>query len=153
MKRNQGFTLVEIMVVVAIMAVLIALTVPNMLRSRMTANEVAAIAGCRTISNACQAYYANHLPHKYPPTGLSELIVPESDPPYIDNVLAQAIDEDHAKQGYYYIYTPVDDEHFSLKANPKVYGRTGGRYFYIDETGVIKANPTQEAGPDDTAIP
>jgi prepilin-type N-terminal cleavage/methylation domain-containing protein len=150
---KNGFTLVEIMVVVAIIVILIALTVPNMLRSRMTANEVAAIANCRTISNACQAYYANRIPHMYPPIGLSDLIAPESNPPYIDNALAGATDADHAKQGYYYVYTYIDAEHFTLKANPKVYGRTGNRYFYVDETGVIKANSTQEAGPNDTPIP
>lgn len=151
MKKN-GFTLIEIMVVVAIIAILAALAMPNLLRSRITANEIAAITGCRTISNACQSYYTNYTPHTYPPNGLNDLIAPASNPPYIDDALAQATDAAHAKQGYYYIYTFTDAEHFTLNANPKVYTRTGNRYFYVDETGVIRANSTVVADSNDPPV-
>lgn len=149
---KNGFTLIEIMIVVAIIAVTAALAIPNMLRSRITVNEVAAIAACRLISNACQAYYANHIPHVYP-TSLSDLIKPGSDPPYIDDVLAGATTTDMAKQGYYYIYQNFpEEEQFTLNAEPKN-ERTGKRHFYVDQDGFITANATGMAGPNDTPVP
>jgi prepilin-type N-terminal cleavage/methylation domain-containing protein len=55
-RKFQGFTLIELMLVVAIIALLAGLTIPNMLRSRMAANEAAAVAACRQYVTA-QAQY------------------------------------------------------------------------------------------------
>lgn len=148
MLRKKSFTLIEIMVVVAIVGILLALALPQFLRSRISANETAAIANLRLINNACQAYYANINPHSYPLDGLSDLISPVSEPPYIDNILASG-----TKQGYEFKYKFIDAEHFQVYANPVYPGRTGVRYFFVDETGVIRANSTQEAGPDDPPVP
>ena len=141
-----GFTLVEIMVVVGVILIVLTLALPPMLRSRMHANEVSAISHCRLISNACQAYYSNVIQHTYP-SGLDDLIVPILDPPYIDSILASG-----EKQGYNFTYDLVNEDSFTLRANPRNVGRTGNRYFYVDETGVIRNAEGGEAGPDDDPV-
>jgi type IV pilus assembly protein PilA len=58
MKNEQGFSLIELLIVVAIIAIIAAIAVPSMLTSRMAANEAGAIQGCRTIGSAEVAYAA-----------------------------------------------------------------------------------------------
>ena len=145
-RLKKGFTLIEIMIVVAVIIVVLTLALPTMLRSRMQGNEASAIAHCRLISNACQAYYSNIIPHTYP-SGLSDLIAPTSDPPYIDTTLGTG-----TKQGYVFTYDLVGEDRFTLNSNPKTVNRTGNRYFYVDETGVITSAEGIEAGSDDEPV-
>ena len=146
MKPNRGFTLVELMVVIAIVATLAALATSSLLRSRMNANEMAAIGGLRVIATGTQNYYARVTPHTYPDS-LEDLGPDGSDPPYIDGLLAAG-----EKQGYTFVYELEDEENYTCRANPSTPGRTGNRYFYVDEEGRITANATEEAGPDDPYI-
>lgn len=145
-KSLTGFTLVEIMVVIAIVATLAALAISSMLRSRMNANEVAAIAGCRSIATGSQNFYNSSSPHSYPSV-LMDLTTPVSNPAYIDSVLASG-----TRQGYVYLYALVDAEHFTLNANPVSSGTTGNRRFFVDQTGVLRANGTQAASTSDPPV-
>jgi hypothetical protein len=122
------------------------LVISNVLRARHNANEIAAIASCRTIVTGCQTFYANILPHTYP-SGLSDLITPLSDPPYIDSVLASG-----TKQGYTFTYTMLNSESFNLNADPVVPGKTGTRHFFVDETGIIKSSSKGQAGLNDPVV-
>jgi len=146
MKMNKGFTLVEIMVVLAVVMTLATLAISSVLRARQNSNEVAAIVACKTIVTASQSYYANTLPHTYP-RDLTALIAPASNPPYIDNVLASG-----AKQGYNFTYAFIDSESFTLNADPGISGKTGTRRFFVDESGVIRANNNTQAGPADPVV-
>ncbi len=56
MNRIQGFSLVELLVTVAIIAIIVAIAIPNLITSREAANEAAAITGCRTLGSAEIAY-------------------------------------------------------------------------------------------------
>lgn len=143
-KGRIGFTIVELMVVAAIIAILVVVGIPNILRSRMASNEAAAMVSLKTISSALELYYNNNNTY---PQGFSDLIEPQSDPPYIDFVLASG-----EKQGYQFIYVLQDAVHFTVNANPVSYGITGSRFFYIDETGLMRSNQSQEAGPDDPIV-
>lgn len=60
MKKEQGFSLVELLIVVAIIAIIAAIAVPSLLTARQAANESAAIEGCRTIGSAEIAYSATN---------------------------------------------------------------------------------------------
>lgn len=144
--RGRGFTLVEIMIVVAIVMTLATLAMSNILRARHNANEMAAVVSCRTVVTAAQNFYANVYPHTYP-ASLSDLIPPTSDPPYIDSVLASGM-----KQGYRFTYTFVDSESFTLKADPVSPGKTGTRHFFSNEASIIRANTAGEAGINDPPV-
>ena len=149
--NRRAFTLVEIMIVVAIIALLAAVSVPSMLRSRMNANEAAAVASCRLVSNSCQNYYNQVSPHTYP-SDLASLTSPAVDPPYIDSALAGATSAASAKQGYFYTFVLVDAERFTLNASPAIVGRTGVRYFFVDETGIIRADSSGAATASSTPV-
>lgn len=139
---KRGFTLIEIMIVVAIVMVLIMLAVPNFLRSRITTNEGAALANIRTVNNACQIYHVNNQSY---PNALSTLS--GANPAYIDSALGSG-----NKQGYNFNYVLVDADHYTLNANPSTTGLLKGRYFYTDETGIIRANSSNQAGPNDAIV-
>jgi type II secretory pathway pseudopilin PulG len=146
MKSKIGFTLIEIMIVLAIVMTLAALVISSVLRARHNANEIASVAACKTIVAACQAYYANTLPHTYP-TGLSDLISPVSNPPYIDSILASG-----TKQGYNFTYAFINAESFTLNSDPSVPGKTGARHFFVDESGIIRANADRQANTSDPVV-
>ena len=129
---RKGFTLVEIMIVVAIIALLAAIAIPNLLRARHNANEAAAIASLRTISTACESYRASQTPSWYP---ASMAILGAAVPPYIDATLATTV-----KQGYGYAYVLVNANQYTCTATPVTIGTTGTRVFFVDESGVIKIN-------------
>jgi type IV pilus assembly protein PilA len=137
MKRlgKRGFTLVEIMIVVAIIALLAAIAIPNLLRARHNANEAAAIASLRTISVACESYRAAQTPPDYP-ADLDTLAT--ETPPYIDAGLADAVDEDNERQGYFFTYSRTNPNQYTCTASPAVSGTTGTRVFFVDESGVIR---------------
>lgn len=140
----RGFTLVEIMIVVGIVIVLVMLAVPNILRSRVVAYEGSAIANLKTINNACQLYHINE--ENYP-AGLSDLSEPNSDPAYLDSTLASG-----KKQSYEFMYQLISDDSFTVNANPLSGGLLKGRYFYMDESGVIRSNNDGAAGPQDEIV-
>ena len=65
-KRNFGFTMVEIMLVVGIIILLVALAIPNLLRVRLNADEASAVASLRAIGRACENYRAAQTPPTFP---------------------------------------------------------------------------------------
>lgn len=146
-KGSKGFTLVEIMIVVAIIALLAAIAIPNLLRARHNANETAAIGAMRTISTACESYRAAQTPPRYPLSlGVLGVASPLTGPAYIPAALAGATFPGVSRQGYFYTY--VNNAFagtYTLQGTPQTVGTTGTRRFYVDETGVIRANQTGPA--------
>lgn len=138
---RRGFTLIEIMVVVAILVVLLGLAIPNILRSRSVANEGAAVANLKILSDACQLYQAGGGAF---PASLAELALPVSNPPYVDQLLGSG-----SKQGYSFNYA-LNGLGFTINANPSSF--LGGRYYYVDETGALHAREGQAAGPSDPIL-
>jgi len=130
MKNKKGFTLVEIMIVVAIIALLAAIAIPNLLRARHNANESAAIGALRTISAACESFRAAQTPTTYP-ANLAALS--GANPAYIDNTLGGG-----TKQGYTFAYVLVNANQYTCTATPTVANVTGTRVFFVNETGVIR---------------
>ena len=127
MKKNtKGFTLIELMIVVAIIAIIAAIAIPNLLRSRMQSNESSAIGNLRTVVGAQTAYHASNNAYTVDFADLTG-----ATPPYLDGNWAAV------KSGYTFTLGGAADN-FDCTASAENYGVTGGRGFYVDASGVIR---------------
>ncbi len=137
----KGFTLVEIMIVVAIIVLLASIAIPGILRSRLNANEAAAIASVKTISWATTTYRASNPTY---PDNLSELA--NASPAYIDSVLGSG-----TKQGYNFTLSG-DTNTYNLTAVPVTPNITGVRTFFVDASGVIRTSSNGTADANSTPV-
>lgn len=126
MKTQRGFTLIELMIVVGIIAIIAAIAIPNLLRSRIQTNESAAIQNLRTVMGAQTAYSATNYVFA---TNFADLTT--ATPSFL------AGDWDPAHGGYNFVLGG-DIDNFTLNANAKSYGVTGNHGFYTDSSGVIR---------------
>lgn len=129
---RKSFTLIELVIVTAILGVLIAITIPYLLRVRLNAAEGAAKNAMRTIRTAVETYRANQNPATYPP---SLQALANANPPYIDSRLGSG-----TRQGYNYNYALVSASQYTCTATPVTVNITGTNVYYVDETGVIRYN-------------
>lgn len=137
LQSKKGFTLVEIMIVVAIIGLLAAIAIPNLLRARVNSNESAAKGALRTLSTALESYRAAQVPPTFP---ADLAAMSDADPPYIDDTLAAG-----AKQGYDFTYAQTDANSYTVTAAPTTDGVTGEKTFFVDESGVIRLDDVDGA--------
>lgn len=146
LSKKSGFTLIELMIVVAIIAIIAAIAIPNLLRSRMSANEAGAAGAMRTISTGEVAFQtAAFVDTDTDGVGdygsLAELADPDgagATPPFIDQVLGNG-----QKHGYVFTVavtngTATTMPAYTCTATPAAAGRTGYRQYFVDESGVIR---------------
>ena len=140
LRRHRGFTLVEIMIVVAIIVLLAAIAIPNLLRSRLNANEASAIASMRVIATAAVTYRANN------PTFPADLgMLANATPAYIDTFLGTGL-----KQGYNFTVTGGWNT-FNATGVPVQPNVTGVRCFFVDESCIVRAS--SNGSPADASSP
>jgi prepilin-type N-terminal cleavage/methylation domain-containing protein len=158
-KPSSGFSLIELLIVVAIILVIAAIAIPNFLKSKMRANETSAVASLRVIVTAQATYqstydrgFAPDMDALGPPAPGTQASAAAAD--LIDAVLASKI-----KSGYSFVYAANDSDgdgkmdSYTVNANPVSPGQTGDKYFYADQKGVIRYALGGPAGPTSDPVP
>ena len=136
-RNSRGFSLIELLIVVAIILILAAIAAPKLNQNRMHAQETAAIRQITTLHTAQTQYYSQF--GRYA-TALTELGPPASG--QAGAAAADLIPEDLAKgKKTGYTFTVVGGPNgYSVTAVPDVFGNTGRRTFFSDQTLVIREN-------------
>ncbi len=145
--RETGFSLIELLIVIAIILIILSIALPQMSKSRMNAQEMAAVKEMQTINTAEVQYYSQYnqyataLPQLGPPATAGAVEGPNASG-LIPGSLASG-----AAGGYNFTIaqTPTG---YAISAVPKSFGSTGRRTFYSDQTGVLRQNWTSEPATD-----
>jgi type IV pilus assembly protein PilA len=156
-KKEAGFSLIELLIVVAIILIIAAIAIPNLLRSRMAANEASAVGSIRTMNTAAIEYnstYGNGFPPSLSAVGTTGTgAVSCTNAALIDSVLTAG-----TKSGYNFSLHPGTvvltsassacsggygySDGYVVTATPITTGTTGQRAFCSDPSGVIRFNST-----------
>ena len=127
MRDRSGFTLIELMIVISVIAILAVVSVHLYQRVRVGVNESNAIKALRTVSTAQTSV------HKDEGTYAALAFLGSKNPSYIDSVLASG-----TKHGYVFKTSAVTEHAYQCTAEPQYPDKSGIRSFYIDDTGVLR---------------
>jgi len=145
MRKQKGFSLIELLIVIAIILIIAAIAVPNLLRSKMAANEASAVGTVRAINNA-QTLYSTTYPDNGFAAAIANLGGAAPCTPslatacIVDPVVSQAPNQ---KSGYTFATANdglVPSVGFTANGTAVTFGTTGSRNFFSDQSYVIRYN-------------
>ena len=151
MRNNKGFSLIELLIVVAIILIIAAIAIPNLVRARMAANDSSAAASIRSIDTAEIAYFGAYQTIGFPAAlatlgGAVPCVPSIATACLIDNTLATAVAGSTGKSGYYFNAvgassgaTPANDQ-FLATAAP-LSANLGTRSYCSVQDAVIRLQP------------
>lgn len=159
-KLSSGFSLIELLIVVAIIMIIAAIAIPNFMRSRMAANQASAVASLRQICTAEVTYastygtgYSSLLSYLGPPATPGP---PTSTAADLLDVILAGSGNSSTKSGYTFIYSVhcpnLTCDSYQVNANPVTPGKTGVTFYYVNETAVILQNTTGTATSADSPL-
>jgi len=148
MRKHRGFSLIELLIVVAIILIIAAIAIPNLLRARMAANESSAVASIRTINTAEITYSSTYPTVGFAGTlavlgGVAPCTPTSTTACLIDSVLAGGV-----KSGYNFVVgggASTPNTTYYATAIPVTLNQTGTRSFCSFEDAVIRVQPTGAA--------
>ncbi|MFH1045456.1 MAG: type II secretion system protein [Candidatus Omnitrophota bacterium] len=146
--KEKGFSLIEILIVSAILVIMSTIAIPALLRQRLNANERATIKSLKTLYLSLNSFAARNIqggiaifPANLDALTANQIASPE--PPYLDVAWSDAAGQIF-RSGYQYSYRPFDSadpdgtaDRFWIDAIPAGYQSSGVRSFYVDEGGVV----------------
>src|SRR5438128_998402 len=156
-KKNQkGFSLIELLIVVAIILIIAAIAIPNLLRSRMAANEASAVGSLRTLNTAAVTYSSTYPSVGYP--GTLAALAPRAGGGTASSSAADLVDSvlgAGTKSGYGFTWTAgagTPSTGYSVKANAVAQNTSGTRGFFTDQSGVIRYASGANAASSDSPL-
>ena len=144
-------------VFIPFLLIIAAIAIPNLLRSKMAANESSAVGTLRTFNTAIVTYAAK-CPEQGYPRSSTQLGPGPGDctgAGLVSNVMAAP---NPRNSGYIFFYQPAvpnangEITSYGIYADPAVPNSTGRRHFYTDESGVIRGELSKTAGPASTPL-
>jgi type IV pilus assembly protein PilA len=155
-KKQKGFSLIELLIVVAIILIIAAIAIPNLLRSRMAANEASAVGSIRTMNTAAITYNSTY-GNGFPPT-LASIGTTAQTPSCTNAMLLDSVLTTGTKSGYFFGLQTGSvqlnssssscsggygySDGYVVVAYPVTTGTTGNRSFCSDASGVIRFDST-----------